>query len=159
MTPSINGIALLAPGERLDPETLRERAWGELLRQEAVRQGLLPAVDATVAPTLDEREEAVIHRLLDEQVPLRQPTANAAPSNVWTMPSMMNGTRMNQFVAPTSFITSISLRRANVATRMVLRMSMKAATSRSMDAIRKRTPILLNVSWMRLTTSKANTTS
>ena len=74
MTPSINGIALLAPGERLDPDTLRERAWGELLRQEAVRQGLLSAVDATVAPTLDEHEEAVIHPLLDEQVPLRQPT-------------------------------------------------------------------------------------
>ena len=36
MTPSINDIALLAPGERLDPDSLRERAWGELLRQEAV---------------------------------------------------------------------------------------------------------------------------
>ena len=40
------------------------------------------------------------------------------------MPSTMNGTRMNQFVAPTSFITSISRRRANIATRIVLRMSM-----------------------------------
>ena len=36
---SINGIALHAPGERLDESSLRERAWGELLRQEAVRQG------------------------------------------------------------------------------------------------------------------------
>jgi hypothetical protein len=35
----------------------------------------------------------------------------------------MNGTRMNQLVAPTSFITSISRRRANMAMRMVLRMS------------------------------------
>ena len=41
------------------------------------------------------------------------------------MPSTMNGTRMNQFVAPTSFITSISRRRANIATRIVLRMSMQ----------------------------------
>ena len=75
------------------------------------------------------------------------------------MPSTMNGTRMNQFVAPTSFITSISRRRANIATRIVLRMSMSAATSSSTAAARKRTPILLNVSWMRWTTSKANTTS
>ena len=75
------------------------------------------------------------------------------------MPSTMNGTRMNQFVAPTSFITSISRRRANIATRIVLRMSMRAATRSSTAAARNRTPILLNVSWMRWTTSKANTTS
>ena len=31
----------------------------------------------------------------------------------------MNGTRTNQFDAPTSFITSISRRRANVASRIV----------------------------------------
>ena len=35
----------------------------------------------------------------------------------------MNGTRMNQFVAPTSFITSISRRRANMAMRIVFRIS------------------------------------
>ena len=39
---TINGVALHAPGERLDDRALRERAWAELLRQEAVRQGLLP---------------------------------------------------------------------------------------------------------------------
>ena len=38
----------------------------------------------------------------------------------WTRPSAMNGTRTNQFDAPTSFITSISRRRANVASRIVL---------------------------------------
>ena len=32
----------------------------------------------------------------------------------------MNGTRTNQFDAPTSFMTSISRRRANVASRIVL---------------------------------------
>ena len=37
-----------------------------------------------------------------------------------TMPSAMNGMRTNQFDAPTSFITSISRRRANVASRIVL---------------------------------------
>ena len=43
----------------------------------------------------------------------------------------MNGTRMNQLVAPTSFITSISRRRANMAMRIVLRMSRMAAPSRN----------------------------
>ena len=38
--PSINGIALLAPGETLSAEHLLERAHAELLRQEAVRLGL-----------------------------------------------------------------------------------------------------------------------
>jgi hypothetical protein len=49
----------------------------------------------------------------------------------------MNGTRMNQLVAPTSFITSISRRRANIAVRMVLRMSMPAATRSTTAAIRR----------------------
>ena len=75
------------------------------------------------------------------------------------MPSTMKGTRMNQFVAPTSFITSISRRRANIATRIVLTMSRPAASRRRPEAMRNRTPILLNVSWMAFTTSKANTTS
>ena len=35
----------------------------------------------------------------------------------------MNGTRMNQSVAPTSFITSISRRRANIAVRIVFQIS------------------------------------
>ena len=39
--------------------------------------------------------------------------------------------RMNQFVAPTSFITSISRRRANAAMRIVLTMSRQAAASRN----------------------------
>ena len=39
----------------------------------------------------------------------------------------MNGIRMNQLVAPTSFITSISRRRANIAMRMVLKISTMAA--------------------------------
>ena len=38
------------------------------------------------------------------------------------MPSAMNGMRTNQFDAPTSFMTSISRRRANVARRIVFTM-------------------------------------
>lgn len=71
---AINGIALHEPGERLDPDELRERAWTELLRQEAVRSGRLPRIDALSAPRLGPAEEATIHRLLDEAVPLRKPT-------------------------------------------------------------------------------------
>ena len=33
---SVNGINLLAEGERLAQDALRERAWSELLRQEAL---------------------------------------------------------------------------------------------------------------------------
>ncbi|MEZ5251328.1 MAG: hypothetical protein R2713_19550 [Ilumatobacteraceae bacterium] len=36
---------------------------------------------------------------------------------------------MNQFVAPTSFITSISRRRANIAVRIVFQMSSTAENS------------------------------
>ena len=39
------------------------------------------------------------------------------------MPSVMNGSRMNQLLAPTSRMTSISRRRANTAVRIVLKMS------------------------------------
>ena len=45
----------------------------------------------------------------------------------------MNGMRMNQLVAPTSFITSISRRRANIAVRIVFQISSTAATSRAID--------------------------
>ena len=45
------------------------------------------------------------------------------------MPSDMKGTRMNQLVAPTSFITDTSRRRAKMAMRMVFRMSTAAEIS------------------------------
>ena len=44
----------------------------------------------------------------------------------------MNGPRMNQFVAPTSFITSISRRRAKIDRRIVFAIS-------SVDAVTSRT--------------------
>ena len=60
MPPAINGIALLAPGEALSAEDLLERAHAELLRQEAVRLGLLPAHAGLTAPELSADEQAVI---------------------------------------------------------------------------------------------------
>ena len=49
---SINGVALHEPGQALDADTLRERAWAELLRQRAVHLGRLPRVNVLVAPEL-----------------------------------------------------------------------------------------------------------
>jgi len=73
ITPSINGVALQAAGEELAAPELRERAWSELLRQEAVRTGRLPAQEVTQAPRLDAAGEAAIHRMMEEEVPLRTP--------------------------------------------------------------------------------------
>lgn len=71
---SINGIALHEPGEALDGETLRERAYAELLRQRAVHQGLLPRVNALVAPELDAAERQVIEAMTDDEVTCPEPT-------------------------------------------------------------------------------------
>jgi len=65
---SINGIALHEPGEVLDLNTLRERAYTELLRQQAVKAGLLPRHAGLVAPELDDAQRAVIEGLLDSAV-------------------------------------------------------------------------------------------
>jgi peptidyl-prolyl cis-trans isomerase C len=71
---AINGIALHEAGEQLTPEDLRERAWAELLRQEAVRQGRLPPHRELESPGISPGDEAVIQAMLDAAVPLRSPT-------------------------------------------------------------------------------------
>lgn len=71
---SINGIALHEPGEALDADTLRERAYTELLRQRAVHQGLLPRVNALVAPELGDAERQVIEAMTDDEVRAPEPT-------------------------------------------------------------------------------------
>ena len=68
MPASINGIALHEPGEALDADTLRERAYSELLRQRAVHLGLLPRVHAIVVPELNEAERHVIEAMTDDEV-------------------------------------------------------------------------------------------
>ncbi|HWI80873.1 peptidylprolyl isomerase [Ramlibacter sp.] len=70
----MNGIALHAAGERPDEPALRERAWSELLRQEAVRQGLLPRHDDLEAPALSAGDRQVIEQMLDRAVPPTVPT-------------------------------------------------------------------------------------
>ena len=71
---SINGVALHEPGEALDADTLRERAYSELLRQRAVHLGLLPRVPVIVAPELSEAERHVIEAMTDDEVSSPLPT-------------------------------------------------------------------------------------
>ena len=71
---SINGIALHEPGESVDAQTLRERAWTELLRQRAVSLGLLPRVTGLLAPELNEVERKVIEAMTDDEVRSPEPT-------------------------------------------------------------------------------------
>ena len=70
---AINGVALHAPGEQLDEDRLRELAWGELLRQEAVRQGLLPRHDGPCAAALSEGDQQVIESMLERAIPVAVP--------------------------------------------------------------------------------------
>jgi peptidyl-prolyl cis-trans isomerase C len=70
---SINGIALHPAGETLDPTALRERAYTELLRQQAVKAGLLPRHAGLVAPELDDAQRIVVESLLDAAVVSPEP--------------------------------------------------------------------------------------
>ncbi len=70
---TINGIALHEADETLDADTLLERAHTELLRQQAVKAGLLPRHTGLVAPALDETQRAAIENMLDEAVVSPEP--------------------------------------------------------------------------------------
>ena len=78
VTPAINGIALLAPGEQIYAQDLRERAYAELLRQEAVRLGLLSNPFlwqvGLMAPVLQAQAQEVIDRMLESEVTCPQPS-------------------------------------------------------------------------------------
>ncbi len=71
---AINGVALHLPGERPDEYSLRELAWAELLRQEAVARGLLPPSEALLAPRLGTAEQAVIQQMLDDEIEVPMPS-------------------------------------------------------------------------------------
>lgn len=73
-TAFINGIALHTPGQQPDAATLRELAYTELLRQQAVREGLLPRHPGLTTPELGEAERAVIEAMVDQQVVTPIPT-------------------------------------------------------------------------------------
>ena len=71
---SINGVALHEPGQALEADTLRERAWAELLRQRAVHLGRLPRVNVLVAPELGAAEQQAIEAMTDDEVRAPEPT-------------------------------------------------------------------------------------
>jgi peptidyl-prolyl cis-trans isomerase C len=71
---SINGIPLHAPGEVVDAAALRERAWGELLRQRAVILGLLPSRPVVLAPALNASDQGAIEIMLAKEVSVPEPT-------------------------------------------------------------------------------------
>jgi peptidyl-prolyl cis-trans isomerase C len=71
---TINGIALQAAGESLDEGSLRERAWAELLRQEAVRQGLLSQCHDAIAPALTPQDQQAIEAMLQAEIVVPVPS-------------------------------------------------------------------------------------
>lgn len=71
---SVNGVALHAGDSLLDDEMLRQRAWSELLRQEAVRQRLLPDQPHERAPDLTPADQEIIGQMLERSVPVPVPT-------------------------------------------------------------------------------------
>jgi peptidyl-prolyl cis-trans isomerase C len=75
-TACINGIALHVPGQRPDTAQLRELAYSELLRQQAVLAGLLPCHSGFTAPELGEAERKVIEAMVDDEVQSPQPNGD-----------------------------------------------------------------------------------
>ena len=73
-TACVNGIALHATGQRPDTATLRELAYTELLRQQAVSQGLLPRHTGLTTPELGQAEREIIEAMVDRQVVSPQPS-------------------------------------------------------------------------------------
>ena len=72
--PSINGIFLKHSDEHIDTEILHERAYAELLRQEAIRIGKIASGVEEVAPTLTAVEQNSIQEMLDEIIHIPTPT-------------------------------------------------------------------------------------
>jgi peptidyl-prolyl cis-trans isomerase C len=71
---TVNGISLHRQGLKLDDSELRELAWAELLRQEAVRQGLLPFQAGAEPPALSAGDRQVIEAMLESAVQVPRPT-------------------------------------------------------------------------------------
>jgi|GEM_PF-78899 len=72
--PSINGIALFEQGQNPPAEAVQELAYAELLRQEAVKAGLLPRHKGLTAPDLNDAERQVVEAMVDGAVVTPQPT-------------------------------------------------------------------------------------
>jgi peptidyl-prolyl cis-trans isomerase C len=72
--PMINGIALFEPGQQPPAEAVQELAYAELLRQEAVKAGLLPRHKGLTAPDLNDAERQIVETMVDAAVVTPLPT-------------------------------------------------------------------------------------
>ncbi len=72
--PSINGIALFEQGQQPPLDAVQELAYAELLRQEAVKAGLLPRHKGLTAPDLNDGERQIVEAMVDGAVLTPQPT-------------------------------------------------------------------------------------
>lgn len=71
----VNGVALHRPGESLPPETLRQRACSELLRQAAQAAGLLDMNDVAPADgAISEAASGAIEALLERKLAVPEPS-------------------------------------------------------------------------------------
>jgi peptidyl-prolyl cis-trans isomerase C len=78
ISPHINGVALAESHEILDDETLRQRACTELLRQAAIKAGLLSPNDLVpVSGAITEDASSAIELLLDQTLQLPDPSDEA----------------------------------------------------------------------------------
>ena len=74
----INGQALHQADETLSPDELRQRAYSELLRQEAIARGLLSEQDAPVADgVMSEEASQAIEALLEQAITTPDPSDEA----------------------------------------------------------------------------------
>ena len=74
----ISGVALNGAGESLSPEELRQRACTELLRQAAIRAGMLDASDpAALQGVISEAASEAIDRWLKRELQLPEPSDEA----------------------------------------------------------------------------------
>jgi len=70
----INGIVLHVHRVESDHESLRQMAYAELLRQQAVKCGLLPELRGLTAPELSDADRKVIESMVDQTVVSPLPT-------------------------------------------------------------------------------------
>lgn len=74
----INGVAVNRESEELSPETVRQRACTELLRQAAMREGLLDAADAPPEDgVVSEAASTAIDAWLERELQLPEPSDEA----------------------------------------------------------------------------------
>lgn len=84
----VNGVALHAVGDVLDDEALRQRACTELLRQEAMRLGLLGPDDAAATDgSTSEAASAAIEALLADALQIPEPSEDACRRHFDAQPS------------------------------------------------------------------------